>query len=286
VNRSGEKGKRGCVARPRAACRRLALVAALIALSLSVAPSASSGATPTDRKATGAFLRATYAFDRAALTNAKASNAASVAYIAKVSGECPGVLANAPSIERLARATDATPEQLSQLKQLTALQSEVFIGLLSSWLAPDHKAFEALANVVRPLRWSSARMRRLAHAEVTDYEQALDSQPPDACADMRAWVISGYRTLPPSASAALRHLISENEGSGPTLQTLIAQQEGPALKRLARQRNRVDAAVQKQLAQTLTSATGLFATLGVEQSPPVGAETAPSGERLSAAAIG
>jgi hypothetical protein len=269
--------------RPSAAYVGLALVTALIALA--VAPSASSAATSTDRKATGAFLEATYVFDRAALANASASSAASAAYVAKLSGECPGVLANAPSPAPLGQSAHATPEQTKEMKQLDAIQSELYLALLSSWLAPDHVAFEALARVVRPLRWSSARITRLAHAEVMRYEQEVGAQPPDVCADMRAWASSDYQTLPPSALAALRRLTGEGDGS-PSLAPLIARQEGPALKQLARRREHVAMALQKRLGQALSGVVGLLRTLGLDEPAPVGAEQSPGEESRGAGAIG
>ena len=274
MNAAHEQG--GCrrSLRPSAAHIGLALVTALVALA--VAPSASSAATSADRKASGVYLKGTYVFDRAALANASASSAASAAYLAKLSGECPGVLANAPSPARLSKTAHATPQQISEVKQLAALQSEVYLALLSSWLAPDHEAFEALVKVIAPLRWSNMRMTRLAHEEARNYQQELDSQPPDVCADLRAWVSSGYQTLPPSALTAQRQLTGK--APRPSLEALIARQEGPTLKKLARRRKHVEMAVEKQLEPALERVVALFSALGLEQPPPASVESSPGGD--------
>ncbi len=242
----------------------LAIVALLTAAAL---PAPSSAATP-DRRATSAYLAASYAFERAALANSPSSNAAVAAYAQRVGQECPGVLASAPGAAPTGSAPTAHAPTKRQLEQLTDLKLEALSAVLATWVTPDREAFDRLAGALRPLRWRDARITRLVREEVVEYERQLAATPLDVCADMRAWVSSGYLTLPASAETARNAFINAPEHSGPSLQTLIARHEDPAQRALTRRHERVKSRLQGQIEHVLSSALDLLTTLGARPAMP------------------
>ncbi len=72
---------------------------------------------------------------------------------------------------------------------------------------PDQQATTVFAGAVEPLRWSNPAVAQSVHLEVTELEEQLGIASPDVCADMRAWVASGYTTL----SASTKELFSSRE---------------------------------------------------------------------------
>ncbi len=250
---------------------RAALVATAVASTLAVLPSPSEATATRDARATGAYLRASYEFDRDLVANHAGSEAAVVAYAKRLGDECPGVLANAPSVKLVGGHVE--PEHVKALEQEAALEAEVLVAVLGTWFSPSLDSFQSFARTVRPLRWHEARIARLVRAELAEFA-ALLTAPPDVCADMQAWVGSGYQTLPPGTLAASNGFPGNNEG--PSLAESIAQLEIPALKPLVRRRKRVLRSLRRQLEHALHAADGLLATLGAKM--PMTTEEPPTGD--------
>jgi hypothetical protein len=89
------------------------------------------------------------------------------------------------------------------------------------------------AQKVAQLRWSDAQLTRRVH------EEASDSVTPPlevlgVCADMRAWVASGYRSLSSNTKTVIKTFkaLARSEGDRPTIESLLKRYEGPSEKAL------------------------------------------------------
>lgn len=197
---------------------RLAVVAAILLAIASTATPASASARPTPENASAnhAYLIATNAFDEAELRNLPQSNAAMEATAARISGECPGVLAGAPPAEQeldftsLRAQTPVSPrtegERRRQSTQREDLQLELSTALEAD-SQPDREATEALISALTPLRWSRSTMTVLVHVTLVGAKAELELPVPSVCADMNEWVASGFKTLSPAS----KNIASYNE---------------------------------------------------------------------------
>ncbi len=192
-------------------------IAAFIAASLIAVGSAPARAagTPADEAATQAYFAAVYARTQAVVANLPASQAAFEGLADRIGGECPGVMAGAPTTfmppffgpHRLSARRRG--ELARESRQAFELEEELDITLLFAWLQPDRQATLAFAAAVEPLRWSNPAVAQSVHLEATESEEQVESASPGVCADMRAWVASGYRTL----SAGTKEFFSRREAS-------------------------------------------------------------------------
>jgi len=231
----------------------------MTASALAYAPSPSSAATRADRRSTGAYLHASFKFERAVVANHAGTNASVAGYVKRVGGECPGVLAGGPIPGLLTKQVSF--EQAKQVEQESALGGEVLSALISAWVTPNLAAFEKFAHVVGPLRWHEPRIARLVHAEIVEFELFL-APPPDVCADMRTWVASDYLTLPPAANS--NALASTDNTSGPSLEASLKPLENSAQKAfIKRWRKPVAHRLKRQLEHVLNLAPALLKTLGL-----------------------
>jgi hypothetical protein len=194
------------------------LAAILFAIASTATPaSASARPTPENASATNAYLIATNAFEEAELRNLPQSNAAMEATAARISGECPGVLAGAPPAEQeldstsLRAQTPVSPraegERHRQSTQREDLQFELSTALELASSQPDREATEALISALTPLRWSSSTMTVLIHVMLVGTKAELELPVPSVCADMNGWVASGFKTLSPAS----KNIASYNE---------------------------------------------------------------------------
>jgi hypothetical protein len=177
--------------------RRLAvlIVAVMVCLGL---PSDALASSAADTAATRAYLQAEYEWYQAVVANLPASIAATEALAAKVGGECAGVLAGAASQPRSPSSAKRFGEFKRETEQLSDLEGELSFALASPRLQPDHQAALALVNTVMSLSWSSPTLTQQAHQNIAAFEEQrehLERKPPAVCADMKAWVSSGYETL-------------------------------------------------------------------------------------------
>jgi hypothetical protein len=225
---------------------------------LAASPAPSVATTPADKRATGAYLRATYEFDRALLANDPSAEAAVAEYVKRLGGECPGVLANAPVVGIGGHKLSAA--EVKQLEQQGALAAEVLVALIGRWFSPDLGPLQTLAHTIGPLHWHAPRIARLVRAELSELERLVSTPPPDVCADMRAWAASGYQTLPPGTFASQK--LFADEPAGGSLEASIRSLEDPAQKALARRRKRVSHRLAKRLEHVLSDSAALMDALG------------------------
>jgi len=177
-------------------------LAALLTLLAGVAPAQAT--TPADRAATDSFLRATLSLEQAIIANGASSSAAVTAAARSLEAECSGVLTHAPvrSLEEPPPAGGARAhgERDRQTSQLFALHLEVDFGLSAAGFAPDREAIAAYASAVSPLHWSDPQVGELVGDALHQLQDEAEAPTTSVCADLQAWVASGYRT----ATAATR----------------------------------------------------------------------------------
>jgi hypothetical protein len=169
--------------------------------------------TPADAAATAAYLAALYAQTQAVVANLPASTAAFEGLAARIGGECPGVLAGAPGTALPSFGADRESarergEHARERDQWSELDAELSLALDSALSQPDQQAVSAFASAVGPLRWSNPAIAQAVQLELAQFEELL-AVTPDVCADMRAWVASGYRTL----SAGTREFRARREAA-------------------------------------------------------------------------
>jgi hypothetical protein len=183
-----------------------------LGLFLAIAP-ASVSATSQNATATHAYLVAINSFEETELANLPQSLAATEVAAAQISGECPGILANAPPAEEklglgLESVTQpsarAEGETRRQSRQRSDLQVELSLALASR-PEPVREAAATLVRALAPLKWSNPSVTFLVHVTVEDIQAELEIPTPAVCTDMKAWVASGYRTLSPASKDISRH---------------------------------------------------------------------------------
>lgn len=137
-------------------------------------------------------------------------------------------------------------------RQLGDLQGELSIALGLPLIEPDRQAARAYARAVRSLRWSNNTLTVFERTGAAELEWELRSAPPNVCADTRAWVASGYKTLSPATKALIReretvlspvfYVLRELLASFPHSDPLLAI-EGPRETALARKIDILERAV-------------------------------------------
>jgi hypothetical protein len=191
-------------------------------------------AEPRDNAATATYLRADYLLIRQQTHMAKASVAAIEGEGRSVEKGCASVLAEAPKGSQL--------EELSQ---------EMSSAVLFSGSKPDRSAMLRFAREVAPLRWNSRRVTRLVRAIAASERKGADLRFPDVCADIRAWVASGYKHLTTGTERFLAHIAALEKVQGAekgknaeeTALMLLRPYERASEKRLAKRIERLEEAL-------------------------------------------
>lgn len=133
---------------------------------------------------TKAYLQANYVLVQAARSHLSAAEDAPRRVLAQVRRECPMAAAESP-----------------QNADSTQMSNEVIGAMVLSAYHVDRPAGERFVRTVRRLRLGD---RRLANA-VSGYADKLETLSklpvPSLCADVRAWVASGYEALPASTAS-------------------------------------------------------------------------------------
>jgi hypothetical protein len=238
--------------------RPLALTAIAAGLLCLAASQPAAASTHTDRAATSAYLHAELRYLQALDANATPALTSVRSLVAKVSGECPQVLTGAPAIPNGGRTT---PAETKLIEQESAIRAEVLIALLRTWLSTDTQATKAFLAQTRTLRWSNKRLTRAVRKEAANAEVLFLVGVPDICSDARAWTASGYTRLAPGTTEAERALES-NTGSQPSIEELLAPDETPSLRKLARSFARLKNRISHHLLIALSSGPELFSALG------------------------
>lgn len=87
---------------------------------------------------------------------------------------------------------------------LAALEGESESAAQIAANVPFRHVDEAFAAAVNHLEWQSQKLTALVRAQVRGERAFLDTTPPDTCADIRAWALTGYTQLSPATLAQRR----------------------------------------------------------------------------------
>lgn len=153
-----------------------------VVVALVGAPASALGASG-DVTTTQRYIQANYTLVQAASAKIKTAEAALQTVLHQVSGECPNAAANSP-----------------QNADSTQLSNEVIGAIV---LAAYHTDIPAGTNFIRAakgLRWTNRALTSTVQSYVGKLKVLTTLAAPNVCADVRAWVASGYRTLPASTA--------------------------------------------------------------------------------------
>lgn len=156
--------------------RAVALVTA--ALAMLVAP-ASSLASSSDVTATQKYIQANYALVQSGSSKLGAARAALLSTQRRIEGECPRAAAESP-----------------QNPDSTQLSNELIGAMVTSAYHTDVPAGNRFIRAAQGLRWSSRSLTNAVQSYVGSIKVLNALPTPNVCADVRAWVASGYQTLP------------------------------------------------------------------------------------------
>jgi hypothetical protein len=254
-----------------------AAVASLAGPASTLATPAHRAATPADRAATHAYLEAQYTFSLAIADNGPRAVAAVDALVAKLTGECPGVLAGAPVDETVLGDSHplGTPpptprargEAQRRSHQLITLEGELGTAVFGTAYQPDHQAIATYVATVTHLNWSDPRIAKLVSFRATLV--SVEPNIPNVCADMRSWVAGGYRTV----SSGTKEYEAQQEARVPqayprgSIDSLLKRFEGPAERALIRRDRAIARRELAALVSPLLAATDkLRAKLGLKGS--------------------
>ncbi|HEY4997371.1 MAG TPA: hypothetical protein VII03_05195, partial [Solirubrobacteraceae bacterium] len=141
-------------------------------------------ASSSDVASTNAYVQANYTLLLAAKSHLHAAENAPLTVLAQIRRECPAAAAESPQ--------DANSTQLSN--ELIGM-----IVLASYHL--DVAAGERFVRSVTSLHWANRRLAGVLGGYARNLRTLAKLAPPHLCADIRAWVSSGYKTLPASTVA-------------------------------------------------------------------------------------
>ncbi len=258
----------------------------LVLAGVAVPASASAHVSPENAAATHTYLTATVTFEETELANQSQEIAAKEGVAAGISGECAGILTDAPPHEEVlgfglvGPASKARPnaraegERQRQSRQIGELELELSSALDDARTQTNREADEALIRALTPLTWSNARITLLFHVVVEEAQEELDNPTPAVCADMKAWVASGYKTLSPASKEAatrfeaslkrafeLIALVEQIHANGPT--EVLAPYENATDRALAHRSEALTAQLEKGSEAQAAVLKRLGATLGV-----------------------
>jgi hypothetical protein len=158
---------------------KLTAVILTAGLALMCAPSALAGSG--DVAATQKYIQANYTLVKAGSAKLGAARAALLAVRHRIEGECPRAAVESP-----------------QNPDSTQLSNEIIGAMVIASYRTDVPAGENFIRAAAGLRWSNHALTSTVQSYVGKLKVLNRLAPPNVCADVRAWVGSGYRTLPAS----------------------------------------------------------------------------------------
>ena len=190
------------------AMKTLAVLAlSLAAAAASLAP-ASAKATPRDIASTHTYIQANYKLAQASESRLVSTQASIERRTRKFGRECPGVGVGSPQDEEAGK-----------------LSYEAVGAVWSISYGADAGPIRAFARAVKPLRWSNAKLTRIAQGYAQTLLQLATLPLPNLCGDARAWRASGFQTVPATTLRFDAHVESIEGHSIPA--RLLAPYEQP-----------------------------------------------------------
>lgn len=158
------------------------------------------------RRATLKYLEAELRYQKDVVAAASASRGAVEALAGRLGSECPNVAAGIKamldaSVGELRRSAQQSREEARRRRQWDDLTAEMRRTVELTRSQPYRQAALMFARKVDDLRWSNRDVTVYEHANAEAVEWEVDGAPLPVCADIEAWVQSGYTTLPPATTA-------------------------------------------------------------------------------------
>lgn len=183
---------------------------------------AGAQAGSSDAATTQAYLQANYALVSYFAAHIPSARAELAGVLAGVRRECPQVAAQSPE--------DVDSEQLS---------NEVIGTMVTTVTQHNLAPTRSFNRTVASLRWSSQALTKAVRAYVAKGRTLTSLRVPSLCADIRAWVASGYQTLPASTVSFDRRFMPAWVAPG-YLPKALAAYETPQDRALARRTVRLE----------------------------------------------
>jgi hypothetical protein len=197
----------------------------LIATALATANgSASALAGSSDVARTQRYIQANFTLVQAASTKLRVAEATLQTLRRKIGGECPKAAVESPQ--------NVDSEQLS---------NEIIGAMV---IAAYHTGVSAGANFVRVtegLRWSNHKLTSTIQSYTGKLRVLSTLAAPNVCADVRAWVASGYRTLPASTVRFDQQFMPNWVAIGELPARLLTPYERPGETAVLRRTNQLEA---------------------------------------------
>ena len=162
----------------------MATVIAAILTALSTSAARAQASSAGDASATRAYLQADLAETRVQVKGIPAEFAAIEALRGRLQVECPGVLAGEPKPAAGAMPSGSAIE----------IGDEVLGAVFGAAERTEYTYRRGFARTVSRLSWGDRALTRLVHSDAAAEVAQANTPQPDLCADMRAWVSSGYQT--------------------------------------------------------------------------------------------
>jgi len=164
--------------------RRNLLMLAASTIAAFALTGATTLASSSDVASTNAYIRANYTLVLAAKTHLHSAENAPLQVLAQVRRECPGAAAESPQ----------NPES-------TQMSNEVIGAMVLTAYHLDLPAGAKFIRSVASLHWANRSLARAVNGYASQLKTLSKLPAPSLCADVRAWVASGYKTLPASTVA-------------------------------------------------------------------------------------
>jgi hypothetical protein len=216
-------------------------------LALGVMP-ATALATSQDVQSTQTYIHADHTLQLADTASLPLSQTAASELVGDVHTRCPNVMAGAP------RNTETAD-----------VGAEILGSVLVALTGPEDRATIKFARRVEKLRWTSRKLEHTVRSYAIELKAQATLARPNLCADLKAWVASGYTTLPASTVRFGRQVnaIIAGPGPGEVPLRLFAAYERPDEKTVIRQTKLLDAALTKsQIAILETTLSQISLALG------------------------
>jgi hypothetical protein len=218
-------------------------------------PATLASASSSGASATWAYLRDKYAEVRLERDNLGGALTAMEAAGARVTGECPGVLADEPQATGDAASTRAEDEMAEEEED----------AIVAAGVRTEYPVMARFDRMVTRIRWGDRQLTRLVHRLAAEEAAQAGLEAPELCRDLHAWVTGGYQTVPVATSRyLLRWRISSEmmgiheQGDGaPTIEMIVARE-------LGRYETKADKALSRGIAQLEApspSLVGRFVTI-------------------------
>jgi len=181
---------------------RKALTLVMVAAALTLASTTS--AVASDASATQTYIAANYALARAGVGRIGSVQSKIEALNTRLAHECPGV------------GTGSPQNEASQ-----PMAHEVVAAMWAITYGANAGSIRTFVSKTSHLRWSNGRITRIVHTYGKNLQVLATLPLPDICADVKAWVATGFSAVPKSVAAL------DDRAEGATLEPVPAKLLAP-----------------------------------------------------------